>query len=47
MQWLAIVIVFGLAIGLRQRFGKGAQAFLVLGMAVIVGAWYLGLTRGT
>jgi hypothetical protein len=46
MQWLAIILILSLTIGLRRRAGPAAHAFLVLGIAVVVGAWYVQLGHG-
>jgi len=45
MQWLAVMLILSLVIGLSRRAGRGAHAFLVLGIAVVVGAWYVQIGR--
>jgi hypothetical protein len=47
MQWLAIVLVLSLIIGLRRRAGPASFLLLVLGVVAVVGFWYtqLGQTQ--
>ncbi len=45
MQWIAVALILGLAIGLRRKPGSGAHVFLVVALAVLVGSWYLALAR--
>jgi hypothetical protein len=45
MQWLAVMLILSLTLGLRRRAGSSAHAFLVLGVAVVVGVWYVQLGR--
>jgi hypothetical protein len=43
MQWLAVLMILSLAIGLRSRAAGAAHALLVLGLVVLVSVWYLQL----
>ena len=47
MQWLAVVLVLSLGIGLRRKPGLGAHVFLVIAIAVLAGGWYLALARSS
>ncbi len=40
MQWLAIMLILSLVIGLRRRAGPAAHFFMVLGVVVVVTVWY-------
>jgi hypothetical protein len=43
MQWLVALLILSLAVGLRRQAGCGAHGLMVLGVVVVVGAWYLQL----
>jgi hypothetical protein len=43
MQWVAVMLILGLIIGLRRRAGPASYAVLVLGVAAVVSVWYLQL----
>lgn len=43
MQLLVVLLILSLAIGLRREAGRGAHTLMVLGVVVVVGAWYLQL----
>lgn len=45
MQWLAVILILSLIVGLRRRAGAAAHALLVVGIAVMVGIWYVQLGR--
>lgn len=47
MEWLAAVLVLGLGMGLRRKPSGGAHVLLVVGITVLVGAWYVALSRNT
>ncbi len=43
MQWLIVILLLSLVIGLRRQAGLGAHALMVVGVVVVVSAWYLQL----
>lgn len=45
MQWIAVIFILSLGVGLRRRIGLAACAFLVIGVAAVTALWYLQLGR--
>jgi hypothetical protein len=45
MQWIAVIFILSLGVGLRRRIGLGACAFLVVGVGAVTTLWYLQLGR--
>ena len=45
MQWIAVIFLLSLGVGLRRRIGLAACTFLVVGVAAVTTIWYLQLGR--